>query len=276
MNKSIFAQALVECDDDFPPFVIPSDVGDVVLSPEIESPQRSLDIVLEEDEEEEEEEEPVQEDDSFDVDEEFVGQVDEGGIKFTFNPPPSYFFEGEVDTSSSDLSMTTTSSASESITDSSSFFEPVSEDEEDASFTFPQLKSQRSSPLPSAIPRLRSSSPSMIPLPVSSPTAPKIAAPVPRRAAPSPTVFSTPPLKRSATAPTFIPQPRGPPSTPSTPSKVASFIPQPQRTSTSPKPSAIPVITSPVSSRLPYSASFSSMCVSNPPPRSAIYSRNGL
>ncbi|TBU50518.1 hypothetical protein BD309DRAFT_1040200 [Dichomitus squalens] len=274
-NKSLFAQALAECDDDLPPFVLPADVGDVVLSPEVESPQRSLDIVFEEDEEEEEEEEgAVREDDSYQSDdEEFVGEVDEGGIKFTFNPPPSYVFEGEADTSSSDLSMTTTSSASESVNDSSSFFEFADEHEDDASFTLPQLKSQRSSPSPSAIPRLRSSSPSMIPLPVSSPTVPKVAAPVPRRAVPSPTVFSTPPLKRSATAPTFIPQPRG---SPSTPSKVASMIPQPQRASTSPKPSAIPVMTSPVPSRLPYSTSFSSMCVSNLPVRSAVYSRSGF
>ena len=54
-NKNIFAQALVEYEDDLPPFVIPSNVGEIVLSPEMETPGRSLDVVVEEEEEEEEE-----------------------------------------------------------------------------------------------------------------------------------------------------------------------------------------------------------------------------
>ncbi|KAI1793020.1 hypothetical protein LXA43DRAFT_303873 [Ganoderma leucocontextum] len=273
-NKNIFAQALVEDDDDLPPFVLPSDVGNVVMSPEVESPQRSLDIVVEEDEEDDDDDEE-QEYDDYDIDEEFVGEVDEGGIRFTFNPPPDYFLDSDADTntSTSDLSITSpTSPTFQFANKSDNIFEPVDESEEDASFTFPQLKSQRNSTLPSSIPRLRSPSPSMLPLPVSSPTPPKIVAPVPC----SPTSFSTPPLKRSATAPTFIPQPRGPPSTPSKLPKAASFIPQPQRVPASPKPSAIPIMTSPASSRLPYSPPFSSMCVSNSPVRSAVYSRRGF
>ncbi|PIL36669.1 hypothetical protein GSI_00358 [Ganoderma sinense ZZ0214-1] len=250
-NKNIFAQALVEDDDDLPPFVLPSDVGNVVVSPEVDAPRHSLGIVVEEDEEDDdEEEEDAQRYDDYDIDEEFVGEVDEGGIKFTFNPPPEYFLDSDADTSTStsDLSFTSPTSPSFQFANKSdNIFEPIDDSEEDASFTFPQLKPQRSSTLPSAIPRLRSPSPSMLPLPVSSSTPPKIVAPVPRRATMSPTSFSTPPLKRSATAPTFIPQPRGPPSTPSKLPKAASFVPQPQRAPASPKPSAIPVMTSPAS-----------------------------
>ena len=258
-DKNLFAQALIEDDDDLPPFVIPSDVGSVVVSPEFEASQRSLDVVIEEDEDE------AQQYDDYDIDEEFVGEVDEGGIKFTFNPPPEYFLDSDADTSASvsDLSIASpTSPTFQFAKKSDNIFEPVDDSEDDTSFTFPQLKSKRGSTLPSAIPRLRSASPSILSLPISSPTPPKIVAPVPRRATMSPTSFSTPPLKRSATAPTFIPQPRGSPSTPSKLSKAASFIPQPQRTPASPKPSAIPIMTSsPASSRLPYSPPFSSMCV---------------
>ncbi len=282
-NKNIFAQALVEYDDDdLPPFVLPSDVGNIVMSPEVESPQRSLDIVVEEDEEEdddEEDEDEAQQYDDYDIDEEFVGEVDEGGIKFTFNPPLDYFLDSDADTSASisDRSIASpTSPTFQFVNKSDNIFEPIDDSEDDASFTFPQLKSQRSSTLPSGIPRLRSSSPSMLPLPISSPTPPKIVAPVPRRATMSPTSFSTPPLKRSATAPTFIPQPYGSPSTSSKLPKAASFIPQPQRAPAPPKPSAIPIMTSPASSRLPYSPPFSSMCVSNSSVCPAVYSRRGF
>ena len=62
-HKNIFAQALAEYDDDLPPFVLPSDVGEIVDSPEIGSPPRTLDIVVEEEVEEEEE---ATNDDSYD------------------------------------------------------------------------------------------------------------------------------------------------------------------------------------------------------------------
>ncbi|KAI0721962.1 hypothetical protein C8T65DRAFT_774974 [Cerioporus squamosus] len=270
-GKNLFAQALADYEDDLPPFVLPSDVGEIVVSPEMVSPSRTLDIVVEEEEEEEEgeeeEEEEVQDnDDSYDNDdEEFVGEVDEGGIKFTFNPPPSYFMDSDADTSTPDLTTTSTSTP-DSVNKSGPVFEPIDKDEDDCSFTFPQLKAQRSNPSPSGIPRLRSPSPSTS-------TPPKIVSPLPLRIVTSPASFSTPPPKRAATAPTFIPQPRV--SSPSS-SKVASFIPQPQRASTISRPSAIPVMTPPASSRLPYNPRFSSMCVSDSPVRSAVYSRRGF
>ncbi|RDX53044.1 hypothetical protein OH76DRAFT_1343716 [Lentinus brumalis] len=260
-NKSLFAQALADYDDDLPPFLLPSDVGEIVVSPEMVSPSRTLDIVIEE--EEEDEEEAQEDDDSYD---EFVGEVDEGGIRFTFKPPPSYFVDSDADMSTPDLS-TTSMSTPESVSKTGYVFEPIDEDEDDCSFTFPQLKAQRSSASPSGIPRLRSPSPSSNP---STSTPPKIFSPLPLRIVTSHASFSTPPPRRAATVPTFIPQPRV---SSASSSKVASFIPQPQRSATIPRPSAIPVMTPPASSRLPYNPRFSSMCVSNSPTRSAVYSR---
>ncbi|KAI0366417.1 hypothetical protein BV20DRAFT_952355 [Pilatotrama ljubarskyi] len=260
-GKNLFAQALADYEDDLPPFVIPADVGEVVVSPEMESPQRTLDVVVEEEEEEEDDDEEAQDDSHADHDEEFIGEEDEGGIKFVFDPPPSDYCV-DADTSTPDLTM---SSTPESTNKSGGFFEPSDDDEADCSFTFPQLKSQRSNPQPSAIPRLRSPSPSKLPI-FAAPVSPAKAAssiPLPRLNT-SPSSFSTPPPKRGATAPAFIPQPRGVvPQTPSPPSmgKVASFIPQPKRASTSPRPSAIPIMSPPTSSRLPSSAPFASMCV---------------
>ncbi|KAI0637689.1 hypothetical protein C8Q77DRAFT_1153414 [Trametes polyzona] len=249
-GKNLFSQALAEYEDELPPFVIPSDVGEVIVSPEMEaSPQRTLDVVLEEEEEEEEEE--VQDDDSHDNDdEEFVGEEDEGGIKFTFGPPPSDYCV-DAGTSTPDLTMSDTSTP-ESVNKTGLFFEPADEDEADSSFTFPQMKAQRTNPSPSAIPRLRSPSPSKLPLPAAATSTPvKAASPLPLpRLCTSPSSFSTPPPKRASTTPTFIPQPRASvPQTSSPPSlgKVASFIPQPKRASTSPRPSAIPVMSPPTS-----------------------------
>ncbi|KAI0643683.1 hypothetical protein C8Q79DRAFT_914583 [Trametes meyenii] len=258
-GKNLFAQALADFEDDLPPFFLPSDVGEVVVSPEIESAVHTLDVVIEEDEEEEE----TCDDDVNNEGEEFVGEEDEGGIKFTFDPPPSdYGLDDDADTSTPELSMT--ASTPESANKSGYFFEPLDEDEADSSFTFPQLKSPRGSPLPSAIPRLRtpSPSPSKLPLPVAAISTPSKVAPPPLpRINTSPSAFSTPPPKR---APTFIPQPRASVShIPSPPSigKAASFIPQPKRAPTSPRPSAIPVMSPPTSSRLPLSAPFASMSV---------------
>lgn len=261
-GKNLFAQALIDFEDDLPPFVIPADVGEVVVSPEIPAPQHVLDVVVEEEEEEEESQYDSRDCDDI-ADEEFVGEEDEGGIKFVFGPPPSEYC-AEADTSTPDLTMSATP---ESVNKSGNFFEPFDEDDAESSFTFPQSKSQRSSPLPSAIPRLRSPSPSKpsLPTPSTSTSTPaKIAPPPLPRLITSPSMFSTPPPKRASTIPTFIPQPRASaPQTPSPPSlgKVASFIPQPKRAASSPRPSAIPVMSPPTSSRLPSRASFASMCV---------------
>ncbi|KAI9063433.1 hypothetical protein FKP32DRAFT_1651102 [Trametes sanguinea] len=272
-GKNLFSQALAEYEEDLPPFVIPADVGEVIASPEIEVEvsQHTLDVVLEEEEEEEEEEEDQEEDDSHDAaDEEFVGEEDEGGIKFVFDPPPSdYCPDLDADTSTPDLTMASTP---DSVNKSGQFFEPMEDDDADSSFTFPQLKTQRSNPLPSAIPRLRSPSPSKLPMPPTTASTPvKAASALPLTRLGSPVSFSTPPPKRTiVAAPTFIPQPRNSvPQTPSPPSqgKVASFIPQPKRAAASPRPSAIPVMSPPISSTLPSSTSFASPPIPSRPTR---------
>ncbi|CDO74136.1 hypothetical protein BN946_scf185043.g186 [Trametes cinnabarina] len=257
-GKNLFSQALVEHEDDLPPFVLPADVGEVISSPkiEVEVSQHTLDVVLEEEEEEEEEEA-----NHGDTGEEFVGEEDEGGIKFVFDPPPSdYCPDFDADTSTPDLTMASTP---DSVTN----------------FTFPQLKCQRSTPLPSAIPRLRSPSPSKPSLPPAVASTPvKVGSQLPLSRLSSSASFSTPPPKRpSAAAPTFIPQPRhSVPQSPSPPSsgKVASFIPQPKRASNSPRPSAIPVMSPPISSTLPSSTQFASRSAttvtSHPPPSAAV------
>ena len=79
-SKNLFSQALAAADDDLPPFLIPSTVGVEVT----ESSRSILDVVFEEDEGEGV---GVDNDDS-----EIVGQVVDGGIIFTFSPPPD--FEG--------------------------------------------------------------------------------------------------------------------------------------------------------------------------------------
>ncbi|KAH9943014.1 uncharacterized protein BXZ73DRAFT_40176 [Epithele typhae] len=262
-NKRLFSQALEEFDDDLPPFVIPADVGEIVMSPEMERP---LDVVVEEDEEDDDDE-----NDKYDHDEEFVGEEDEGGIKFTFNVPASYLADSDADTSTPALSVTSTP---ESTGKSTQVFEPIDEDEGDDSFTFPQLKSQRNTPSPSGIPRLRSSSPSMIPVSTaSSPMSSPKSFSLPLRINTSPMSFSTPP-RRVSTAPTFIPVPRATSSP--VPLKAPCFVPQPTRASFAPRPSGIPVMSPPAPSRLPYSTHLPSMFVSDSPVRSPVYSRSGF
>ncbi|KAI0092542.1 hypothetical protein BDY19DRAFT_490725 [Irpex rosettiformis] len=81
-EKNLFSQALADAEDDVP-FMIPSDIGvEVVLS----SSQSTLHSIAE-DEEEEEGKEAI-----HSSDEDIVGQEVDGGIIFTFTPPP--LFEG--------------------------------------------------------------------------------------------------------------------------------------------------------------------------------------
>ncbi|KAI6122819.1 hypothetical protein EDD17DRAFT_1473555 [Pisolithus thermaeus] len=72
-TKGLFASAFCPADDEdeLPPFVLPADIG-IVAEPIL---GKTLDTVLEDDEE--------------DTGDEFVGEEVEGGIRFTFNPPPT-------------------------------------------------------------------------------------------------------------------------------------------------------------------------------------------
>lgn len=186
-SKNLFSQALAEADDDFSPFLIPAEVGVVVPSPELKT---GLDVVIEE--EEEEELDVVIEDDDVS---EIVGEEVEGGIIFTFTPPPGFDIPEEVPVSAP---------APMPIP------QPQSPDT-DRSASFCKTS-------PSAIPRpALKSFVSAIPTPAMS-TPPRSTSVQFPKSSGSPATFSSP-MKSSS-----------PPAS-STPKKIqqASFIPQPRR-----------------------------------------------
>ncbi|TCD70465.1 hypothetical protein EIP91_003226 [Steccherinum ochraceum] len=202
-GKTLFSKALADDDDELPPFVLPSGFGIEVFSPEIES-KSVLDVVVEEDEEEDEAP-------TSDADDDFVGEEVEGGIIFTFNPPPS-FSEPEPPTETPDLSHDTVSTPDSSFT-------------EDCNRSFSSSLSASSIASPSSIPRLVSTRKSMLPtvFPMSS---------TPIKSSWSMDSFQTPPpasstpIKRGG-SPAEVRRS----ASPATPSKLPqpSFIPQPRR-----------------------------------------------
>ncbi|KAH8105497.1 hypothetical protein BXZ70DRAFT_1075466 [Cristinia sonorae] len=211
-GKTLFSQALAGDDDELPPFVLPSGFGVEVQSPELES-KTVLDVVQEEEEE----------DEGFNSgpDDEFVGQEVEGGIIFTFNPPPSFSDEPEI------------AQTPELLYDSSMSTPDSSFSEENSRSS----SSTGSSPhiSPSSIPRLAGSKKPLLPsfLPITS---------TPVKSSRAPESFQTPPaisgpLKRG-TSPNEMRRS----ASPATPSKLPqpSFIRQPRRAdavkSTSPNP----------------------------------------
>lgn len=250
-------------DDDettsFPPFVLPADVGVEVF----DATASFLDKISEEDEEEEEAEEDQYEDGSEDdTDDEFIGEEDEGGIKFTFEIPPEFQHPPSPVPSSSSTAVATPASANI----------PMMEDE-DTAFTFaitpknqttfnfettkhvedePKLSSSPSPPSsisrgespassPSGIPRSTSlrkfavtrSSPPIAPLVVSIP------APSPK-ARPS---FIPQPSRFSPSAPakpTFVPAPAARKPLTNTQASSPAMAPRPQQHGTAPSPRTIP------------------------------------
>ncbi|OBZ71770.1 hypothetical protein A0H81_08200 [Grifola frondosa] len=160
-------------------------------------------------------------------DDEFVGEEDEGGIKFTFTPPPSFY----EDTSAPDV-------PSMPVPTNSSVSESAGEAEDNSSFMFPQLHSPQRAPGYSSIPRFTPPKPSSLPVHVFSTSTPvKI---------PLYCAHFHPAATGTAGSPFKTPTPPGS-------NKVASFIPQPRRIASpaSARPSAIPVMNS--TSRLPSS-----------------------
>lgn len=227
MGKAMFTSTFgLSCDDDdeLPPFVIPSDVGTVVDLPT----SRSLDVVPEENENE------AEADDENDG--ELLGEEVEGGIRFTFNPPPTVCSPPPVIC----ITPPTESESASAARKTDIIFEPFDDEEDDTSpFTFPQSRVQEpitppssSSPTSesSSRPSSRtSSSPSSIPRATSlrsfMPLTPPSSATPPRRTSDrfsaladySATSFITPPSRRGGTTPSFIPQPVSP-----SPSKIFS------------------------------------------------------
>ncbi|VDC06224.1 unnamed protein product [Peniophora sp. CBMAI 1063] len=203
----------------FPPFVLPADVGVEVF----DATASFLDKISEEDEDEEDQYEDGSEDD---MDDEFFGEEDEGGIKFTFEIPPEFQHPPSPVPSPTSTAVATPASANI----------PMMEDE-DAAFTFATItpKNQTtfnfetpkhveelsSSPsTPSSIGRGASpaSSPSGIPR---STSLRKFA--TTRSSPPAPLAVSIP-TSSPKTRPSFIPQPSR--FTPSAPAK-PTFVPAP-------------------------------------------------
>lgn len=228
MGKAMFTSTFslsYDDDDELPPFVIPSDVGTVVDLPTT----RSLDVVPEEDEDDEGEA-----DDENDG--ELLGEEVEGGIRFTFNPPPTVCSPPPIIC----ITPPTESEPASVARKPAPIYEPFDDEEDDASpFTFPQSRVQESITPPSSSPTSSesssrpssrtSNSPSSIPRATSlrsfMPLTPPSSATPPRSVsdrfnplADYPvTSFVTPPSRRGGTTPSFIPQPVSP-----SPSKIFS------------------------------------------------------
>lgn len=198
--KIIFSQALAEADDDLPPFYIPAAVG--VEVPTFES-RTVLDVVAEEDEEEVDESDgSVAEDNDVT---EIVGQVVDGGIIFTFTPPPDFDVP-------EDVPVAQPASSSEQ--------QPSSPESEQTSF------SSKSSPssIPRLAPKVFASS-----IPTLSSTPPRTGAVAFPRPPGSPSTFYTPVKATKSTSSQASSTPKR--------TQVASFIPQPRRSPVSSIPS---------------------------------------
>ena len=138
----------VEDSNELPPFVLPTDVGTEVESPPMEDSLfyagPGLGVVLEEEEL----------DDVMDVsaEDEFTGEVDEGGIRFTFNIPPGFTSPG-----SSETTLPTTPVLTPLEREPVPFHEPAIEGDDDTPFPFfvtsHVSRTRASPPSPSAIPR---------------------------------------------------------------------------------------------------------------------------
>ncbi len=200
--KNLFSRALADADDDFPPFVIPANVGTEMSQSESKA---SLDVVIEE-EEEEEEEGPG----ALASDDEFAGQEVEGGIIFTFTPPPSFYESVE----SGDMPIPATSTTTFLCG-------------EDGIPTIENAVSE-TAPVPaSRLPQSKASA-SAIPTPLASTPVKSNLMRFPR-AESSPHQFSTPPAKQQAAGSTF--NSRETPYAMSPKGHPVSFIPQPKRSS---------------------------------------------
>ncbi|KAG2148046.1 hypothetical protein DEU56DRAFT_106735 [Suillus clintonianus] len=226
MSKVIFTSTFglsYDDEDELPPFVIPSDVGTVVLDLPTSN---SLDVVPEEDEED-----AGKADNEHDG--EPLGEEVEGGIRFTFDPPPAVYSPPPI------ICITPPTESEAAIAlKPTPVYEPFDDEEDDVSpFTFPQSRFQEPITPPSSSPPTSESSsrpssrttnsPSSIPRATSlrsfMPLTPPSSATQPGRASdrftaladyPA-TSFTTPPSRRGGT--TFIPQPVSP-----SPSKIFS------------------------------------------------------
>ena len=238
-GKGLFSQGLLADDEDFPPFLLPAHTG-----VEVSEERPSLGVI--EESEEEEEEEQLSRDPYED---EFGGEIVEGGIIFTFTPPEDSDISSEF----------ATPSPPRSEAPSPRVFSPSQDEDESPilAFKFPRVAAppvtpQKSSgfstssdsptspvqsftPLRRNTPPTPSSIPRAVVLKSYAANTPTKASPLERIALSRSNTFSTPPSKRSSPTPTAVPQQSKPSSKPSPP----SFIRQPQRSSTLPARSSM-------------------------------------
>jgi hypothetical protein len=207
-----FCSPSADDDDDLPPFFIPTDVGVEVL--DLATPILSNIMEEEEPEEDEDDEEFDDEGNSYDPsDDEFVGEVDEGGIKFTFTIPED-FAAGESPARSPSPAPSSTVVSTPSPASKFATFEEA----EDLVFAFPVPKAPET-PTKSSSPSPRNS-PSSIPrvasLKKSEPAA------VQAVALPRPSLIPQP---KRFSKPMLVSQPRRPSSvTPSQSSRIPSPV----------------------------------------------------
>ena len=239
-GKGLFSQGLLVDDDDFPPFLIPAQSGF-----EVAEEKPSLDVIQEGEEEEEEEDAS-----RTPYEDEFGGEVVEGGIVFTFTPPEDSDVSSEIATPSPPRSAST----------SPRVFSPSQDEDEEpiVPFKFPRVAAPPVTPQKPSGFTTSSDSPdspvhSFTPLRRNTPTTPSSipravvlksytsntptkASPLERIVLSRSNTFSTPPSKRNSPAPTavFQQQPKTSPK-PSPP----TFIRQPQRSSTLPTRSSM-------------------------------------
>lgn len=238
MNQGAFSSAFQSMsDDEMPPFVLPSDVGIVVES----TSSRNLDDVPEEDEED-----GV----AGAEDDELVGEAVEGGIRFTFNPPPiicvtppdfcvtpppEIRITPPLETTPAVRPRAQTSVSRKAV----SIPEPIEDDEDESTLTFvfpPKIQPRpvervtsppRSSP-PSRPSSRTDSPPSSIPRAISlrsiSPKTPSITFTPSKNVSgrfTAPMAYTTPPAKKT---PSSIPQPVTSPKFYSTPTKAQTSV----------------------------------------------------
>ena len=233
-GKGLFSQALLIDDDDFPPFLIPAQTGF-----EISEEKPPLGVIDESEEEEE------QDSTKTPYEDDFGGEIVEGGIIFTFTPPED-----------SDVSSELATPPPPRLT-SPCVFSPSEDDEAPvAPFKWPRKVAPPITPPPhkpagisitsgtpnSSLRKDTPPTPSSIPRAVAlksyAANTPTKASPLERIALSRSNTFSTPPSKRNSPTPTAALQVQ--PKASSKPSP-PSFIRQPQRSSTLPtRPSMYP------------------------------------
>ena len=206
-----FFSAVEDDGDELPPFVLPVDVGIEVKSPpskgSILSARPGLGVVLEE-------EEPENIMDSG-TEDEFIGEEDEGGIKFTFKIPPAFTSPESSQTPSPTTPVLTP------VHQPMPYYEPANEDDYHTPFPFPVAsppsRTRSSPPSPSSIPRATALKRFEGPAKDAKFSPPRTSRSPPSAASPriSPTnlrggsrpSFLPQPITKTVSAPTFIPQP---------------------------------------------------------------------